>query len=130
MKIIAPTFVMLPRKTKADKKFALNLNIYRNTHHAILNQAKKIFNELMREQLEGVKLKTPIIMIFQYVKGTKRRSDKQNVLSIVEKFLCDSLVNYGCIPDDNDDFILSQVYKPTIYEKNKARVIIEIIEEE
>ena len=128
MKFICPTFVMLPRKTKADKKFSLNLNIYRNTHHSVLNQAKQIFNEQLKSQLQGLSLEYPISITFQYFKPSKRISDKANVISIVEKFFCDSLVKWGAIPDDNDNYILYQMYLPTIYDKNNGRVEICITE--
>jgi hypothetical protein len=120
--------VRVPRKTKSDKKVYLNMNIYRNLHHYTNNQAKVIYRNLMFEQLHNVKIKTPIEISFRYFKGTKRKSDKANVLSIVEKFFCDALIHYGCIEDDNDDIIKTTVYLPTVYDKGNARVEIAVKE--
>lgn len=126
MKFISPVAIILPRKTKKDKIYRLNYNVARNTHYQILNQAKVIYNEQMKEQLQNVILDCPISITFRYYKGTKRRSDKANTICIVEKFFCDALVNHGCIPDDNDDYIKDTHYLPTIYDKGNARVEIEV----
>ena len=123
---VSPTKVILPRKTKNDLVVYLNLGVYRNLHYQVNNQAKSKYNNLMFEQLHNIKFSGMITMKFRYIKGSHRISDKSNVLSIVEKFFCDSLTTYGCLEDDNDNFILSQEYLPTKYDKNNARVEIEI----
>ena len=125
---VSPTFIMLPRKRTKDRKIALNLNVYRNTHHNILNTIKQQYNEIMKPQMEGVILKTPISIEFRYFKPTHRESDKANVLSIVEKFFCDALEHWGCIPRDNDEFIKVHTYLPTRYDKNNGRVEIKVLE--
>jgi len=123
---ISPTHVILPRKTKDDLKVYLNLNVYRNLHFQVNNQAKSIYNNSMFEQLHKIKFNGMIKMKFRLIKGSHRRSDKANTLCVVEKFWCDCLVTYECIEDDNDDIILSQEYLPTKYDKNNGRVEIEI----
>ncbi len=35
-----PLSVVIPRKTKEDKKIMLNLNTFRNLHYMTMNQAK------------------------------------------------------------------------------------------
>jgi len=49
MKICLPFSVVIPRKTKADKVFAMNLNIYRNSHHMTLNQAKVLWKDIVKD---------------------------------------------------------------------------------
>ena len=44
-KIISPTSVALPRKTKKDKIIHLNLNIYRNLHPMVEHQCKDKYAE-------------------------------------------------------------------------------------
>jgi len=127
-KFISPVNVLLPRKTKKDKKIILNLNIYRNLHHRINNDAKKQYNLLMKKQLQKKKFKTPVEIDFRYFKGTRRKCDKANILSIQEKFFCDALVHYKCIPDDNDEYIGLTRYLPTKYDRGNARVEIIIKE--
>ena len=67
-------------------------------------------------------------MSFQLFKPTKGITDKANALSIVEKFFCDALTKFNCIPEDNDSIIISQEYLPTVYDKNNGRVEITIEE--
>ena len=128
MKIISPLFVDLPRKTKKDKRIYLNLNTFRNLHFIINNQAKVIYCEQMRKQLEGLKLKTPIVLTFILYRKDKRKGDRANPLSIVEKFFCDALVCWGCIPDDTDEFIESSHYYTGGIDRENPRVEIEIME--
>ena len=128
MKIESPSSVLLPRKTKADKKVYLNLNVYRNLHYISNNKAKEIYNEKMSAQLSGLKLKTPIKLTFILHRGDKRKGDRSNPLSIVEKFFCDALVFHKCIPDDKDDFIYSTHYYTG--EIDKGSPYVEILIEE
>ena len=123
-KFVSPLFVMLPRKTKADKRVALNLNVYRNLHYLVNNQVKQVYNELMAPQLEGIVFDKPIKITFTLYKRDKRRVDRANILSIVEKFFCDAMVKSGCIVDDNDDYILETHYKTGGIDKNNPRVDI------
>lgn len=92
-----PTFVILPRKTKKDRRIALNLNVYRNLNYMVNNQMKLIF-----EPIQGEVFKAEKIRISYYVEKKMRRLfDTKNITSIVDKFFCDWLVKNGCIPDDN-----------------------------
>lgn len=127
-KFVSPLFVTLPRKTKEDKKVYLNLNVYRNLHYISNNQAKEIYCEMMREQMKGKKFENKIEITFTLFKGRNGRVDRSNILSIVEKFFCDALVHNGCLPDDNDDFILATHYKSGGYDKNNGRVEIGVAE--
>ena len=126
--ITSPLHVDLPRKTKKDKRLILNLNNYRNLHFILNNQAKIAYKEAMKDQLEGVKLKTPVKLNFTLWKKDRRIGDRANVLSIIEKFLCDALVEYGCLPDDCDEFISGQAYRTGGIDRENPRVTIEIIE--
>jgi len=82
----------------------------------------------MKSQLEGVKLKTPVKLNFTLWKKDRRVGDRANVLSIIEKFFCDALVEYGCLEDDNDGYISEQSYRTGGIDKDFPRVEIEIIE--
>jgi len=124
LKIISPILIEIPRKTKPARKVYLNLNNYRNLNFIVNNQAKHIYSEALQCVLSGLKLKTPIELHYTYFKGSNRKSDKMNVLSIVDKFFCDSLVNYSCIPDDNDEYIGTQTFSFGGLDKNNPRVEI------
>lgn len=127
-KIISPLFVTLPRKTVKDKRIALNMNTYRNLHHRISNDAKKAYSETLREQLEGLSIQTPVEVTYKVYKGSKRRLDKMNVISVVSKFLLDSITDYGCWEDDNDDYVKTETILPTELDRENPRVEIIIKE--
>ena len=128
MKIISPLFVDLPRKTKKDKRVYLNLNYFRNLHFVVNNQAKVIYCSQMRKQLEGLKLKTPIVLTFILYRKDKRKGDRANPLSICEKFFCDALVHWKCLKDDKDEFIESSHYYTGGVDKENPRVEIDVAE--
>ena len=127
-KIISPLFVTLPRKTVKDKRIALNMNTYRNLHHRISNDAKKAYSEAIREQLEGLSIQTPVEVTYKVFKASKRRLDKMNVISVVSKFLLDSITEYGCWEDDNDDYVKTETILPTELDRENPRVEINIKE--
>ena len=127
-KIISPLFVTLPRKTVKDKRIALNMNTYRNLHHRISNDAKKSYSEALREQLEGLSIQTPVEVTYKVYKGSKRRLDEMNVISVVSKFLLDSITEYGCWEDDNDDYVKKETIMPTELDRDNPRVEIIIKE--
>jgi len=126
MKIISPLLVSLPRKTKPAKKIYLNLNVYRNLHFILNNQAKEIYCGLMENQLSGKNFDKPIDITFTLFKGRNARVDRSNILSVVEKFFCDALVHHQCIPDDNDEYIRATHYKSGGLDRKNPRVEIEI----
>jgi Holliday junction resolvase RusA-like endonuclease len=127
-KIISPLFVTLPRKTVKDKRIALNMNTYRNLHHRISNDAKKAYSEALREQLKDLSIQTPVEVTYKVYKGSKRRLDKMNVISVVSKFLLDSITDYGCWEDDNDDYVKTETILPTELDRENPRVEIIIKE--
>jgi hypothetical protein len=127
--IKSPVMICLPRKTKEDKKCALNLNAFRNWKHFTANDVKVQYSQAMEDQLAGIKFTCPIELKFTYYKAQNRTSDRSNVISIVEKFFCDAMVQHGCIPDDNDNYIrASHAYSGGI-DKENPRVEIEIIQD-
>ena len=119
-----PLFVMIPRKTMPPKKYILNLNYYRNWQGHQSNIIKQTYKELAGELIKGLKFEHKIRIDFTLWKATKRRTDRANVLSVHEKFFCDALTEFGCIPDDNDDYIVSQTYKTGGIDRENPRVDI------
>jgi len=127
-KITSPLFVDLPRKTKKDKRVYLNMNTYRNLHHRINNDAKIRYLEAVREQLDGLSILTPVEVTYKVLKGSKRRLDKMNVVSVVSKYLLDAITECGCWEDDNDEFVKKETILPTELDRENPRVEIIIKE--
>lgn len=99
IKYILPISVTLPRKTKADKKVMLNMNNYRNMHHQISNQAKHEFEPISGQGFSANRIR----ISYRVEKTTKRKYDTMNIVSIVDKFFLDWLVNNGRLIDDTCD---------------------------
>jgi hypothetical protein len=108
-----PLFVMIPRKTKEDKKFVMNINSYRNTHHIVLNDAKKQMAEYVISVLRDLewRFKPPLRFTYTVFPGNGRKFDLANVLSVVQKFTDDALITAGLITDDNYKVVRSTNYR-------------------
>ena len=127
MKIILPFSVNIPRKTKEDRTFALNLNIYRNTHHMILNKAKELWDGIVNVPA-GTKLPVefPCLFIYRAFPETNRKFDLGNVLSIVQKFTDDVLISRGVITDDSYKIIPAINYRFGHVDKDNPRIELDI----
>lgn len=133
IKINAPLYVMLPRKTMKDKRIAINMNVYRNLNHFTNNSAKKQFGEDISWQLlPGVEIETPVEITYKVFKPTKRRLDKMNVISVMSKYLLDALSELGVWEDDNDEFVKTETLLPTEQDKEfpRCEIIIKTIEDD
>ena len=108
IKLECPLAVYLPRAKTEDKRIAINLNTYRNLYHYTNNEVKKMYLEIVRKQLEGVVIDTPVEVTYKVYKATNRKLDKMNVISITSKYLMDAITQLGCWEDDNDDFIKTE----------------------
>lgn len=128
LKTTLPLLITLPRKTKADKKVYLNLNTYRNLHYLVNNQVKQIFKDNLKEILTGVKLPEVIKIRYTYYANSNRKSDVANMCVVLDKFFCDALSHYGCIEDDNYDYVKEVVYSYGGVDKGNGRVEVEVEE--
>lgn len=120
--ITLPLSVTIPRKTKADKKYIINLNNYPHWHFITYRNIKKIYCEMLEDKLKGIKYNEKIDLTYIYYKGSNRSCDKANVLAVQDKFFCDALVHHGCIEDDNDKFIGDITFKDGGIDKENPRI--------
>ena len=126
MKLSLPLFVMLPRKTKDDKKFILNLNVMRATHYRTIAQAKVLYKEEVREALYDATERTKfgsdrVRVTYVLFPASNRRIDIQNVCPIISKFAEDALVCLGVLDDDSSDIIVESVYRMGKVDKDHPR---------
>lgn len=132
MIINLPLSVTIPRKTKDDKKFTLNLNIYRNSHHFTLNTAKvlwkDIVNGVLPDKTISEPLKPPFHFVYTIYPSSGRAFDVSNVCSIIDKFTADALQGFGVIPNDNYKIIPIVTYKFGSIDKERPRAELEIRE--
>ena len=130
MKLKLPLYVTIPRKTKADRVLWLNLNVYRNTHYLVLNQAKAEYARLVGAALAGMRpdRMDPPPYRFRYTiyPATARAFDLANVAPIVQKFTDDALITLGIIPEDNHKIIPAIEYAFGAVDRANPRAELEI----
>lgn len=86
---------------RKPKKLPLNLNHYRNGDFRVLNNMKIQFKKEISPQLTFPKLVGPVKIRYVLYPPTHRKLDISNVLSVVDKYFCDALVEAGLLEDDN-----------------------------
>jgi hypothetical protein len=132
MKIILPFSVAMPRKKGPNRIWILNLNSYRNTHYHTLNQSKVLWKDVVWNALESFNVNGPgaIVPPFRFTytafPATNRKFDLGNVLSIVQKFTDDALIELGIIPDDSYKVIPAIDYRFGGVDKENPRIELEI----
>ena len=122
--LIAPLFVMQTKK----KKFYIGLNKYRNTHFRVLNSTKIKYKKLMKEQILELPPFNKVELIYTLYPRTKGLCDIGNILSIHDKYLCDALVEYKKLPEDNYLHIPKITFLIGKVDKFNPRVEIQIQE--
>ena len=95
----------------------------------MLNDAKVAY----KEEISGMGVtelpeKPPYEMVFTLFPKTKRSLDISNILTIVQKFADDALVELGLIEDDNHEIIQSITYKFGAFDKENPRAELVINE--
>ena len=120
---------VIPAVNKSNgKKYILNLNNYCNWHYHVKNNVKKTYQSEIANKLQGIKFYDPVSLVFVLHMGSARRVDRANVLCIHEKYFCDAMTEQGCMPDDNDKYILSTTYKTGAISKDNPCVRVYIDE--
>ena len=95
-----------PKTSKGKiKKWILNLNNYRNSHYRVLSIAKKEYHKLIAPLFKDSPQMGRVSLWYQLWTPTRRKGDLMNVMTVVDKFTQDSLVELGIIEDDNTDYV-------------------------
>lgn len=129
MRHIEPEFTFsVPLRVKVSKKkyFILNLNNYRNAHHRVTNTAKRNFHDIVYNLgLPRVRY-DKIHVRYKIYPPTNRLYDGNNVISIIDKFLMDALVNLSVVPDDNIKHVICPYWEHSGKDKDNPRVEVEV----
>ena len=110
-KFSVPLFAILPRKTKEDKKITLSFNQYHNWCKHTRNEIKDCYTQ----SIEGILADSGLVPLekIRKIKYTlflaqdRTKQDTRNSTVLVDKYVCDALVKYGYLKDDNWKTILS-----------------------
>lgn len=106
-KIILPLYTggALGKRGKANKKYWLNMNNYRNWHFRNLSKTKIDFKEAIRQQIEQLPnlsdLWGQVEFSYTLFPPSKGRRDLTNSLSVIDKYFADALVELGKLKDDD-----------------------------
>lgn len=106
-------------------KFILNLNNYIHLNVFTLNTTKIKYKELINPILDTIE---PIVdnseleFIYLYYSKSKRLFDISNPCSILDKYICDAIVEKGIIPEDNISIIKKVSYEYAGVDKLNPRV--------
>jgi hypothetical protein len=107
-----------------QKEYVISLNNYHNWHFQVRNKLKKYYTAIACDKLGDVVFDEPISITYIYFKPDKRKRDRDNPLSVHNKFFKDALVANGCIEDDTDEFVESELFFTGGIDKENPRVDI------
>lgn len=82
----------------------------------------------MKEQILALPKYNKVELIYTLYPKTKRLCDIGNILSIHDKYLCDALVEFGVLPEDNYNHIPKIQFQFGHIDKDNPRVEIKITE--
>jgi len=88
------------------KKYALNLNTYRNLHHQVNNNLKIKVSEYIKNFVLILPIKEPVKIDYIIYPGSKRRMDLDNMV-VIAKYVQDGLVSSGILEDDDYTHIVN-----------------------
>ena len=103
IKLTFPIYYVQEFKTKPSKTFLVGLNWYRNAHHMLSNKVKAHYHELVKQQIGDTKFNK--VLIDYNVYAGRNGTDGHNIRAVMEKFICDGLVECGALKDDNIEFL-------------------------
>lgn len=103
----------------------MNLNNYRNVHFTALNTSKKNYKKEVMKAFIGViqplQLTSFEINYVLFAPDRKTR-DLANVLSVVDKYACDALVELHVLKDDSVDYLKRITFDYGGIDKENPRV--------
>lgn len=118
----------LPIYFGVRKKTLMSLNWYGNIHYATRNNVKRYFHERIGKAVpKDAKIASPFKTQFNlYYKNKK--SDPDNIVAVVSKFLLDALQEHGVIVEDNVQHYIESSFK--VIEQDRDNPRMEVIIEE
>ena len=120
---ISFTIPIEPRTKKNSQRFVRN-----GARYILL--PSKAFEEYQEKagwyiKGKGMRIESPVAVIGKFYMGTHRRVDLLNLLEA----LCDVLVHYGVLKDDNSQIVVHHDGSRVMYDKENPRTEVLILEE-
>lgn len=132
MKFTLPLEVFTTKSRTKKSKFILNLNNYRNAHFLKINAAKIAFKNEVADQILAAprqEKNAKFRLIYTLFPKTHRRTDIANPLSIIDKFFCDALSEFGFWADDDSGHLVEVVFRLGEVQKENPRAECEVMTE-
>ena len=85
---------------RSNRRKWLTLNNYRNWHYQVSNDIKRRFKSEIFDKLD-FKISGKVKIEYFYFAPDKRTRDLMNVISVIDKFFQDAMVDRGCIESDD-----------------------------
>ena len=104
------------------RRVYLNLGVYRNLHYQTANKSKQAFKQIMAPQIARLPFYEQCEISYTLFPGTNRLCDVANICSIVDKYLCDALVELGKLPEDHYKHLPEVRYRMGVVDKRNGRV--------
>lgn len=122
--------LVLPIYAGKVKKYLLSLNWYGVAHYRSRNTVKQEFHKRVGEALpKGVVLTSPISTHYKlYYKNMK--SDANNVIPVIDKFLMDALQENNVIEEDNVKHYVSGSWEVIEQDRDNPRIEVVIKEDD
>lgn len=121
--------IYLETGVKKKRKHYLNLNLYRNMPFHQNNSLKKELKRVVLPLLpQGIVFEEFELHYELWLPNLLKR-DISNVLSIVDKFFADALVENGNVPDDNYEHLKYVTYKYGGMDESKDGYVIVTVKE-
>ena len=96
---------------KKKRKHYINLNLYRNMPFHLNNTLKKHFKMIVAGAIEVPFYFRCYELHYKLYLPDTRRRDIANVLSIIDKYQTDALVELGYVEEDNYHYLKKVVYE-------------------
>ena len=113
-----------------SKMVSLNLNSYRNLHYQVNNKLKKLLAIALKTncKITGTITEYPLHLEYTIYRKDNRKIDLMNAGSIIDKFVCDALIELGILPDDNVQYVKSALFVDGGIDKANPRAKLKIME--
>ncbi len=85
---------------KSGRRKWITMNSYRNWHYQVSNDIKRRFKSDISRELNFI-IEGKLKIEYFYFAPDKRKRDLMNVISVVDKYFQDAMVDYGCIESDD-----------------------------
>lgn len=116
-------------QTRKNKITLMSLNWYRNENEHVKNKIKHEYHKLIKIQLlkNKKKIKGKYRVNYKYFYQNSR-SDLDNVVAVIAKFLNDGLKELGIIVDDNVKYLVNSQLSIGGCDRKNPRMEIEVEE--